>query len=49
MHFLEHLSEIEGLSPDPYYGGGGLHQMERRGFLRSTPTSTATGISVWTG
>ena len=49
VNFLEHLSGIEGLIPDPHYGGGGLHQMERGGYRRSTPTSTATGVSVWTG
>ena len=34
VNFLEHLSGIEGLIPDPHYGGGGLHQMERGGFLK---------------
>ena len=32
--FLEQLSGIEGLIPDPYFGGGGLHQIERGGFLK---------------
>jgi hypothetical protein len=31
--FLEALTGIEGLIPDPYFGGGGLHQIERGGFL----------------
>jgi Rps23 Pro-64 3,4-dihydroxylase Tpa1-like proline 4-hydroxylase len=34
VNFLEHLSGIEGLIPDPHYAGGGLHQMERGGFLK---------------
>ena len=34
VNFLEHLSGIEGLIPDPHYGGGGLHQMERGGYLK---------------
>jgi hypothetical protein len=32
--FLEALTGIEGLIPDPYFGGGGLHQIERGGFLK---------------
>ncbi|HEY2829681.1 MAG TPA: 2OG-Fe(II) oxygenase [Thermoanaerobaculia bacterium] len=32
--FLEELSGIEGLIPDPYFGGGGLHQIEPGGFLK---------------
>lgn len=32
--FLEQLSGIEGLVPDPYFGGGGLHQIEPGGFLK---------------
>lgn len=32
--FLEQLSGIEGLIPDPYFGGGGLHQIESGGFLK---------------
>jgi Rps23 Pro-64 3,4-dihydroxylase Tpa1-like proline 4-hydroxylase len=32
--FLEQLSGIEGLIPDPYFGGGGLHQVEPGGFLK---------------
>ncbi|HSP15778.1 MAG TPA: 2OG-Fe(II) oxygenase [Thermoanaerobaculia bacterium] len=31
--FLETLTGIEGLIPDPYFGGGGLHQIEQGGFL----------------
>jgi len=33
LEFLEELTGIEGLIPDPYFGGGGLHQIERDGFL----------------
>jgi Rps23 Pro-64 3,4-dihydroxylase Tpa1-like proline 4-hydroxylase len=32
--WLEALTGIEGLIPDPYFGGGGLHQIERGGFLK---------------
>jgi hypothetical protein len=32
--FLEQLTGIEGLIPDPYFGGGGLHQIEPGGFLK---------------
>lgn len=32
--FLESLTGIEGLIPDPYFGGGGLHQIEPGGFLK---------------
>ena len=32
--FLEHLTGIDGLIPDPYFGGGGLHQIEPGGFLK---------------
>ena len=32
--WLEDLTGIEGLIPDPYFGGGGLHQIERGGFLK---------------
>ena len=31
--FLEELTGISGLIPDPYLEGGGLHQIERGGFL----------------
>jgi Rps23 Pro-64 3,4-dihydroxylase Tpa1-like proline 4-hydroxylase len=34
MAFLERLTGIEGLIPDPYFVGGGLHQIERGGFLK---------------
>jgi hypothetical protein len=33
MRFLEGLTGIAGLIPDPYYTGGGLHQIEPGGFL----------------
>jgi hypothetical protein len=33
LSFLEELTGIEGLIPDPYFWGGGLHQIERGGFL----------------
>ena len=32
--WLEELTGIEGLIPDPYFGGGGLHQIEPGGFLK---------------
>jgi len=32
--WLEALTGIEGLIPDPYFGGGGLHQIESGGFLK---------------
>lgn len=32
--FLQELTGIQGLIPDPYFGGGGLHQIERGGFLK---------------
>ena len=31
--FLENLTGIEGLIPDPHFRGGGLHQVERGGYL----------------
>lgn len=31
--FLERLTGITGLIPDPHFSGGGLHQIERGGFL----------------
>lgn len=34
MKFLEVLTGIEGLIPDPYFAGGGLHQIERGGYLK---------------
>jgi Rps23 Pro-64 3,4-dihydroxylase Tpa1-like proline 4-hydroxylase len=33
LQFLENLTGIEGLIPDPYYTGGGLHQIEPGGKL----------------
>jgi Rps23 Pro-64 3,4-dihydroxylase Tpa1-like proline 4-hydroxylase len=32
--WLEALTGIEGLIPAPYFGGGGLHQIEPGGFLK---------------
>ncbi|HEY1434557.1 MAG TPA: 2OG-Fe(II) oxygenase, partial [Thermoanaerobaculia bacterium] len=32
--FLERLTGIDGLIPDPYFGGGALHQTVRGGFLK---------------
>ncbi len=34
LRFLEALTGIEGLVGDPYFQGGGLHQIERGGFLK---------------
>lgn len=34
LEFLETLTGIQGLIPDPYFIGGGLHQTERGGFLK---------------
>jgi hypothetical protein len=34
LQFVEELTGIEGLIPDPYFLGGGLHQIERGGFLK---------------
>ncbi|MCD9622756.1 2OG-Fe(II) oxygenase [Rhabdothermincola salaria] len=34
MQFLERLTGIGGLIPDPHYAGGGLHQIERGGYLK---------------
>ncbi len=34
LTFLEILSGIKGLIPDPYLLGGGLHQIERGGFVK---------------
>jgi hypothetical protein len=34
LEFLERLSGIDGLVPDPYFAGGGLHQTVRGGFLK---------------
>lgn len=33
VRFLETLTGIQGLVPDPHLGGGGLHRIERGGFL----------------
>lgn len=33
VRFLENLTNIQGLVVDPYFKGGGLHQIERGGFL----------------
>jgi Rps23 Pro-64 3,4-dihydroxylase Tpa1-like proline 4-hydroxylase len=34
ISFLEQLTGIEGIIPDPHFDGGGLHQIERGGFLK---------------
>lgn len=34
LALLEAVTGIEGLIPDPYFGGGGIHQIERGGFLK---------------
>jgi Rps23 Pro-64 3,4-dihydroxylase Tpa1-like proline 4-hydroxylase len=34
IKFLEKLTGIEGLIPDPHYWGGGLHQIKPKGFLK---------------
>ena len=34
LQFLEKLTGISGIIPDPYFQGGGLHQIERGGFLK---------------
>jgi hypothetical protein len=34
LRFLEALTGIEGLIPDPYFGGAGPHQIVRGGFLK---------------
>jgi Rps23 Pro-64 3,4-dihydroxylase Tpa1-like proline 4-hydroxylase len=34
IEFLETLTGIEGLIADPHFTGGGLHQIERGGFLK---------------
>jgi Rps23 Pro-64 3,4-dihydroxylase Tpa1-like proline 4-hydroxylase len=33
LEFLEHLTGINALLPDPYFVGGGLHQIQSGGFL----------------
>ncbi|AFY77847.1 hypothetical protein Ple7327_2561 [Pleurocapsa sp. PCC 7327] len=34
VSFLEKLTGIEGLIPDPHFVGGGLHQIEKGGYLK---------------
>jgi Rps23 Pro-64 3,4-dihydroxylase Tpa1-like proline 4-hydroxylase len=34
IDFLEKLTGIEGIIPDPHFVGGGLHQIERGGYLK---------------
>ena len=34
IEFLERLTGIDGLVPDPHFVGGGLHQIERGGHLK---------------
>lgn len=34
LTFLEQLTGIDGLIPDPHFVGGGLHQIERGGYLK---------------
>jgi hypothetical protein len=34
LNFLERLTGIPALVPDPYFVGGGLHQIERDGYLK---------------
>ncbi len=34
INFLEKLTGIEGLIPDPHLAGGGLHELRRGGFLK---------------
>ena len=34
VRFLERLSGIDGLVPDPWFVGGGLHQIQQGGFLK---------------
>ncbi len=34
LQFLENLTGIKGLMPDPYLEGGGLHQIEQGGYLK---------------
>ena len=34
VNFLEKLTGIKGIIPDPHFVGGGLHQIEKGGFLK---------------
>jgi Rps23 Pro-64 3,4-dihydroxylase Tpa1-like proline 4-hydroxylase len=34
INFLENLTGISGVIPDPHFVGGGLHQIERGGYLK---------------
>src|SRR6185437_550489 len=34
LQFLERLTGVDALIPDPYFFGGGLHQIEPGGFLK---------------
>ncbi len=34
INFLEVLTGIDGIIPDPHFEGGGLHQIERGGYLK---------------
>jgi Rps23 Pro-64 3,4-dihydroxylase Tpa1-like proline 4-hydroxylase len=34
INFLEKLTGIDGIIPDPHLAGGGLHQIERGGYLK---------------
>lgn len=34
IEFLESLTGIDGIIPDPHFAGGGLHQIERGGYLK---------------
>lgn len=34
LSFLENLTSIEGLLPDPHFWGGGLHQIQPGGYLK---------------
>lgn len=34
VNFLERLTGIDGIIPDPHFVGGGLHQIERGGYLK---------------
>lgn len=34
IEFLENLTGIKGIIPDPHFEGGGLHQIERGGYLK---------------